>query len=144
MSRTPKVNAGRPWTILEERRGIELYELGFSLSEVGELIGRPATSVTAMLERNGIERRKRGTPKGAVKVDAMSVRRCAFLYERMEMSINEICAVTGLEYTSVRNRLLHANVRLRSNSESQRLRARRAAVTSWTTDQGGPDARSGC
>lgn len=121
-----KVNAGRPWTFKEEQRGCDLYGVGFSTSQVAGYLGRPESSVQTMLKRNGVTMRPRGRAPGTQSsIRNEEIVKAAFLYERMEMSINEVADAMDVSYTMARNRLKHAGVVFRENGEAQRLRSKR-------------------
>jgi len=99
---------------------VDLYETGFSLSEVSDLTGLPKTTIRDRLTRHGVELRSRGGARYEPPHEEYA--KTAFMYQIMGMSTVEIGDHLGLSHDTVSNRLMRHGVEMRSRGESARIR----------------------
>jgi hypothetical protein len=114
----------RPYTSVEEverdrgplraldRRIVSLYlDLGLSSRECGRRLHLSPSAVLRRLDALGVARRPPGGSRG--RLSDRELRRAAFLYERLGLSLSAVAEVEGLRPNAVRHRLLAAGVPLR-------------------------------
>jgi predicted HTH domain antitoxin len=108
---------------------VELYESGCSLREVAEISGLSFNAVqNRLVNIYGVKMRPRGGNRKWPPHDEYA--KTAFLYERMKLTVSEICEITGLHPSTIQNRLRQHGVTMRSPGESMRIRfARRPPGT---------------
>lgn len=106
-------------------RRVELYELGFSLREVGLITGFSTNAVYTFLRRRGIKMRPVGPHKGSTRLPAEKFIATAVLY-RSGLTTSEIASLTGLSHSTIAYRIKKAGTEMRSRGESIRIRNRRS------------------
>lgn len=96
---------------------------GYSYEEVGRAIGRYASFVQFRVHRMGIEPRSPGGSKQ--RLPHIEYERVRFLYERMQLSIEDTGKALGIGTSTTRKRLISAGVTIRSRSEAGVVARRR-------------------
>jgi hypothetical protein len=96
-----------------DRAIAELYlDLGLSTRECGRRLYLSPSAVLRHLKACGIARRRPGGSR--TRLEHRQLRRTAFLYERLGLSLAAVAQLEGIHPNAVRHRLLVAGVRLRS------------------------------
>lgn len=103
---------------------VELYQSGFPLKEVGEIVGRSMATVWKKLEKNKIPRRRSGALSGNQNsrkhfCDEDSVRQVVDLY-LSGLSLEQVGIRVGVPASRVRARLEKSGVPRRSPGEANR------------------------
>lgn len=121
---------------ISEKRLVDLYEAGWSLSEIHTRTGRNPSTIYYTLKRHGVQMRPRGDSYGSRKPSVVSdaeVRLTVKLYN-MGLSMAEIGERLGVSSGAIRWRLLNiAGIETRNRSEVSRLAWRRGRIQRGST-----------
>lgn len=100
---------------------INLYQEGKSTKEVSTIVGVSQSSVSRVLNRNGIELRSKGSHSSPKKFSEDIEKEIIRLYVEENKNTNEIASIFGTYNTSVRRVLLRNNIEIRSYGVAQRF-----------------------
>jgi transposase len=102
-----------------DRRIVTLYlDAGLSARECGRELHLSASTVLRRLEALGVPRR--GVGGSRPRLTERELRRAAFLYERLGLSISAVGAIEGVHPNAVRHRLIAAGIPLRRRGAAGR------------------------
>ncbi|HEX5618685.1 MAG TPA: hypothetical protein VFX51_09705 [Solirubrobacteraceae bacterium] len=107
-----------PLLALDRRIAFHYLDLGLSASECGRRLHMSQSVVLRRLAACGIARRPSGG--SPPRLDTEELRRTAFLYERVGLSLAAVARLEGIYPNAVRYRLRAAGVPLRPMGDSRR------------------------
>jgi hypothetical protein len=106
-----------PLLALDRRIAFHYLDLGLSAAETGRRLHISQTLVLRRLAAAGIARRPAGG--SPPRLDDRQLRRTAFLYGRLGLSLAEVARIEGVYPNAVRHRLRAAGVPLRAMEDSR-------------------------
>jgi len=104
---------------------IELYESGWSTTDIARMLERPVSTVSCILTQEGIERRPENR-KVELRIPMEECHEAARLYWEEEMTLQEVADEMGFEsMDSAKRRIVRAGSNVRDNGEATKLSFKR-------------------